>query len=137
MVTTNLSLNTVNSSDLISPEPFNSNFEIIDNMGLDYIVDQGKSGEWYYRKWKSGIGELWCNHNFTTTKQGYINVGIRYPWTFTDNPAGVVSAGVAGRVTAQTGYVGRNRDVLDTYVIKDTTQNLACWVSAHIIGNYK
>lgn len=137
MATSKLNLNTISSSDLISPEPFNDNFNIIDELGTDYIVEQGKSGEWYYRKWKSGIGELWVNHHFTTTKQGYIEVGIKYPWVFTENPAGVVSAGVARRVTAQTGYVGSNRDNLDTYVIKDTNDSLECWVSAHVIGKYK
>ena len=26
---------------------------------IDYIVDQGTSGIWYYRKWNSGVAECW------------------------------------------------------------------------------
>ena len=25
----------------------------------DYIVDQGRSGIWFYRKWNSGLAEFW------------------------------------------------------------------------------
>ena len=27
----------------------------------DYIIAEGTSGDWYYRKWKSGHLEAWCN----------------------------------------------------------------------------
>ena len=27
----------------------------------DYVVEQGTSGDWAYRKWNSGAVELWCN----------------------------------------------------------------------------
>ena len=27
----------------------------------DYVVEQGTSGDWTYRKWNSGAVELWCN----------------------------------------------------------------------------
>lgn len=55
--TTNLGLAQVDSSDFVSPEPFNTNFELLDKLGLDYIVESGTSGEWWYRKWKSGRAE--------------------------------------------------------------------------------
>ena len=38
----------------------------------DYIVAQGKSGDWTYRKWNSGIAECW----YTTT--GTINVATTW-----------------------------------------------------------
>ncbi len=31
--------------------------------GRDYIVEQGKEGVWYYRKWNSGIAECWGIEN--------------------------------------------------------------------------
>lgn len=55
--TSNLGLAKVDSSDFVSPEPFNTNFELLDKLGLDYIVESGTSGEWWYRKWKSGRAE--------------------------------------------------------------------------------
>lgn len=33
----------------------------INNVAMaDYVVEQGTSGEWYYRKWASGRAECWC-----------------------------------------------------------------------------
>ena len=28
---------------------------------VDYIIEQGVSGAWTYRKWASGVAEAWCN----------------------------------------------------------------------------
>lgn len=56
-VTTNLQLQKINNSDFVSPDPINNNMDIIDALGVDYIVEQGKTGEWWYRKWKSGRAE--------------------------------------------------------------------------------
>lgn len=42
----------------------------------DYIVEQGTSGDWIYRKWNSGIAECWCkitgtwSVNFTSQASG-------------------------------------------------------------------
>lgn len=54
MITNNLGLESVDPSDYVSPTPFNANFEKLDALGLDYVTASGKSGEWWYRKWKSG-----------------------------------------------------------------------------------
>ena len=32
---------------------------LIDQLGVDFIVAQGTSGDWTYRKWNSGIAECW------------------------------------------------------------------------------
>lgn len=55
--TENLKIDLINSSDYISPEPINNAFKLLDKLGVDYIVEQGKHGEWWYRKWKSGRAE--------------------------------------------------------------------------------
>lgn len=55
--TKNLGLDIINAADYISPEVINKNFGKVDAIGKDYIVDQGTSGEWWYRKWKSGRAE--------------------------------------------------------------------------------
>ena len=33
--------------------------ELLADLGADYIVEQGKSGGWTYRKWASGVAECW------------------------------------------------------------------------------
>lgn len=55
--TANLGLDVINSSDYVSPDTINKNFSKVDAVGKDYIVAQGTSGEWWYRKWKSGRAE--------------------------------------------------------------------------------
>lgn len=52
-----MGLTTINSSDFVSPDPINNNFQKLDALGLDYVTEQGTSGEWWYRKWKSGRAE--------------------------------------------------------------------------------
>ena len=55
--TSNLSLNLLNGADFVDYTALNTIFESLDALGLDYIVEQGVSGEWWYRKWKSGRAE--------------------------------------------------------------------------------
>lgn len=47
----------INGSDYITPEAINNAFNTLDALGLDYITEMGTSGEWWYRKWKSGRAE--------------------------------------------------------------------------------
>ena len=37
--------------------------ELLADLGADYIVEQGTSGTWTYRKWNSGLAECWANKN--------------------------------------------------------------------------
>lgn len=95
-VTTNLSLTKINASDYISPDPINAAFDIIDKLGIDYIVEQGVSGEWWYRKWNSGRAECGIdNKNFGdvshTNKWGgmYASTAMsfgNYPFAFATRP---------------------------------------------------
>ena len=63
---------------------------------VDYVVDQGTSGIWTFRKWASGIAECWgtvapAAHNITSawgsiyTKDNAIARQL-YPFTFTEDP---------------------------------------------------
>lgn len=54
IVTNNMRLEHIDPSDYVSPDVINSNFDKVDKLGVDYVVESGKSGEWWYRKWKSG-----------------------------------------------------------------------------------
>jgi hypothetical protein len=57
MATANLALEEINASNYITPTPINLNFAKVDKLAVDYIVEQGVAGEWWYRKWNSGIME--------------------------------------------------------------------------------
>lgn len=57
MATSNLKLETVEPTDIIDFNVFNENFKKLDKLGHDYITAQGKDGNWWYRKWSSGLAE--------------------------------------------------------------------------------
>lgn len=46
--------------------------KILDALKADYIVEQGTSGNWTYRKWNSGIAECWGEYKTTITH--YVSV---------------------------------------------------------------
>ena len=59
----------------------------------DYVVEQGTSGAWTYRKWNSGIAECWCAVNDTVTYEvaafgGYLYYtgAHSYPFNFISAP---------------------------------------------------
>lgn len=78
----NLGLSYINGSDYVSPTPINNNFKKLDELGLDYIVLTGYSGEWWFRKWKSGRAE--CGIDY----KSFGNVDHTNPWAswFTSAP---------------------------------------------------
>ena len=41
-----------------------SDQKALSKVSADYIVEQGTSGEWKYRKWHSGRIEAWAYHSF-------------------------------------------------------------------------
>ena len=72
----------------------------------DFVVAQGRSGVWTYRKWRNGFAECWCvtsNKVAANTKWGsvyystYLQGGYALPFTFAstgdiqDDPQGFVS----------------------------------------------
>lgn len=69
--------------------------------GADYIIAQGTTGKWRWRKWASGIAEMWAKFDtdkltideawgslyFGTWMRLAVNVSARqYPFSFTEEP---------------------------------------------------
>ena len=44
--------------------------ELLEDLGADYIVEQGTSDGWAYRKWASGVAECWAKITQTVTPGG-------------------------------------------------------------------
>ena len=78
---------------------------LINNKEVDYIVEQGTSNGWAYRKWNSGIAECWLESNLSitgSTPVAYMNGSAYYsyatfdlPFTFTTRPR-IVAEGNLG-----------------------------------------
>ena len=95
--TTNLGIEKINPADFVDPEAFNRAWDKIDVLGLDYVVESGKSGEWWYRKWKSGRAECGIDYkSFGTISLNSVWTGSwyagprltfgAYPFTFKSRP---------------------------------------------------
>lgn len=82
--------------------------ELQGDLAADYIVSQGTSGIWTYRKWASGVAECWLESDLTltgSTPVGNMNdsaylsyVDVDLPFTFKTQPRGVAN-GVLGTGT--------------------------------------
>lgn len=65
--TTNLGIEKLNSSDYVSVDGINGALDVLDKLGVDYVVKSGTSGNWWYRCWKSGRAECGIDsYNFGT-----------------------------------------------------------------------
>lgn len=90
------------------------------NNTADYVVAQGTSGIWTYRKWNSGLAECWGVYtmNSAATKawgslyySDTLAPRINYPFTFTSRPQESVflhGSGVAGWAYPEAGGIGLN-----------------------------
>lgn len=99
------------------------------NNTADYVIEQGTSGIWTYRKWNSGVAECWGIYTMTsacTKAWGSLYYSdklaprINYPFTFTSRPQETIfcrgdsvsawaypeGGGIGMNTTTQTGSYG-------------------------------
>lgn len=63
--------------------------EAVNKLSADYIVEQGKSGIWTYRKWASGLAECWGRTEIRKKSEldsNYCQANVTFPFTFTAYP---------------------------------------------------
>ena len=83
--------------------------EVLPSVAVDYIVEQGTSGIWTYRKWNSGIAECWGTNSYTVNFDTQIASNMRTS-TSTNSVAipsfllSVTEFNVGGYNTTQTGW---------------------------------
>lgn len=114
----------------------------------DYVVEQGTSGSWTYRKWNSGIAECWCAVDDTLTYEsqmlgGYIYYtgSYSYPLNFISAPTVSYNATftswrvaiIADASTNGTSGFGRVRILSDN----GNLQGASVLVRIHAIGRWK
>ena len=105
-------------------------------LSVDYIVEQGTSGIWTYRKWNSGIAECWGMQKKTATAT-YQNFLMQYPsGLFSGVPIIVTSGGALGQVGAYGGYANAyTKEIADLYVY--TAGSSPAWIYMYVIGKWK
>ena len=62
----------------------------------DYVVEQGISGKWTYRKWSSGIAELWGICTATLANGSILSGSLTYPFALTAAVCGIGTLNDAG-----------------------------------------
>jgi hypothetical protein len=67
------------------PTPVDSTDAVPLGFLQDYIVGQGTSGIWAYRKWSSGFAELWCSLTATYQNGNVLaSTEVAYPFAMTN-----------------------------------------------------
>lgn len=106
-------------------------YDALRNLGaVDYVVEQGVSGIWIYRKWNSGIAECWTNTSLSLTGStangalcgGYYaqinNPNIdNFPFTFKEANPNALARGV----------LGTGLGFCTAYAQTDRIYTISCW----------
>ena len=121
--------------------------ELQGDLAADYIVEQGVSGIWTFRKWASGVAECWLESELTLTGStpvanmngsAYLSyVDVDLPFTFKTQPRGVAN-GVLGTGTGFVNVWCRNGYNEITVYVTGNQNNAAITIRSMIVtGRWK
>lgn len=127
--------------------------KILDALKVDYIIEEGTSGIWTYRKWASGIAECWCITTPTSIPastwaawgsvyEAKITDVINYPTNlFTSFPTLIASAtprSTAGVMGIETSATGNASHTPYFYALRPNKPTATMTISAsiHAIGTW-
>lgn len=65
----------------------------------DYVIEEGTSGNWKYRKWNSGRVEMWGSYSFSAKQGTSWAAGLYYTDETISFPAGIFTAAPRKYVT--------------------------------------
>ena len=98
----------------------------------DYIVEQGTSGIWTYRKWNSGIAECWAS-DITSSDSGSAEGSVYWSRSNTYNfPSGLFISAPTVNIS-----VGCGSSYLTWASISSLTKDLVEWYYVHDTNNAK
>lgn len=132
--------------------------DILSKLGVNYIVEQGTTGSWTWRKWHNGIAEMWAifeatsldvNNAWGSVYYGtWMGVdankaGRKYPFAFKDAPVVIAtpysSSSDFWLLTDSANRVGTPQTYAPAYAIArpnvETVVNPQ--IHYHVIGKYK
>lgn len=109
----------------------------------DYVVAEGTSGIWRYRKWASGIAECWGARELTvsvTTKWYTLYYGafdrVNYPFTFDGAPNEYITVnGASGNLWAALGS-NTQTQTHNGFVLTVGNDTYHFWLEYYAIGKY-
>lgn len=123
--------------------------DALTNLGtIDYIVEQDTSGNWYYRKWNSGVVELWGSFTQSATayaKNGFVvgsNALTKYPFAITEP----IAQATGRKIGSGIGYLSYDYERVDYWsgiinapadqgIAAGTTMSVSYYV--HVFAKWK
>lgn len=126
----------------INEEIQTANQEITVLQERDYIVEQGTSGIWTYRKWASGIAECWGGYSSMTPWEGdggYSTLNVDLPFSFIASPtvncSGYQQATAGSYVTMTTATKTMVSAFMRT--LNQALTEYPCWFDFDVKGRWK
>lgn len=118
--------------------------KILDALKVDYIVEQGTSGIWTYRKWSSGMAEAWCRIDKAQSipANSWLNFVVYLPTFFVNlQPVVVCNGGGAGHIRCFMGYTNMfgssGAYAIDSYIVNfDSDAVSAAWAFYYVKGTW-
>lgn len=117
----------------------NGNFSVNNNTMVDYVVEQGISGIWRYRKWSSGIAECWGKYSAELSPYSTNNYLIpkqTYPFLFTEEPIDTASITVGNGLAYQANTYG-NTDGFSCVVASNLNTKVYVTARIFVVGMWK
>ena len=132
-------------------EPIKPGYTADEVSGLaDFIVEQGVTNGWIWRKWNSGIGECWYRHSGNSKIQtiwGQVYESglfgsVNYPFTFTEIPLEFASPGNNEKcawveVSSGANQTTRHTNVYQLVTGKQITTEVHVEINIYAIGKWK
>lgn len=117
---------------------------ILSKLGVDFIVEEGTSGNWYYRKWNSGFAECWGKHQITkshyTTVNGFYGYAAIFtlPFTFTETVRKVYNLQIgAGFGMVASGGMGDTAGQVTVHGLGNASGSQPIRAQIYAWGNWK
>lgn len=121
--------------------------ELQGDLAADYIVSQGTSGIWTYRKWASGVAECWLESDLTltgSTPVAYMNDSAYYsyatfdlPFTFKTQPRAVADGSLGTGMGFVNVLVGSGYSEITAYVTGNQNSAAITIRSMIVTGRWK
>lgn len=96
-ITDKLKLNKPDTTDKITPVPYNENFDVIDDeisaLKTDYVIAQGVQDNWTYRRWANGIAECWGTIDIFNANDFAAGGNFSLPFTFASVSTTIATVG--------------------------------------------
>lgn len=131
-----------------------------ENPAKDYIVEQGRSGGWDYRKWVNGDAECWRTVTATVKPTDWkdsgmmsflsyglfwtkdIKIQLPYPFAFAARPVetACMTNGTVWFPLSLISTTGKQTDKTDSYRIctyKQPDQDIEVTIAFHVVGKWK